>query len=1220
MNAADLFRKQIEDDQKRKSSNLKEYLEFQQNWQKTHPIYKFKDYWTVIPTLILLLAIPITVYITSQARDFRSKAAVPNQQDLDVTFIERTPRYNRFNVTYPNSYPRLYPGTELEKRDPVVGQEVTFIAHYKNAGGVLSDNFNYKWFIDGVEVDSGTQSALAPGSVGSQTLNWNWETGDHDVKFQVDSSNQLTEISEDNNQLTERINAIYLRVHVEQTTYDNFNRLLNLVGSYSFEDWVQAQMVKLNEKLADSGSLSRVRIDQITLQADGSLPRGGKHSPVNWEWDGSWGFSWDQDTWCMPGFCNTSGNYNDITYWVTKIQPGLLHEWTHQMGMAHSYDANVTNSNNLITNQNLLQLNPDVVGIGGDDVGVAFDQNRLLTPYYVSALDSTYGKRRGYYADYLFAIPDTNKLLIKDVSNNPIPNALLKIWQSRSAQVTGAPKFVGTTDSNGEYVLPNVPLTEGSLTTETGHIQKPNPFGVIDVNARNGMFLVEINWGNQKSYKNLSIHEFNLAFFRGFQNSATYTLSSGLATGSNLTDNLALNKTATSFCNNSCDQGASGAMDGDKTSTSSGYWEPSGSTASNGNWWKVDLGSSYNLTRITVYSSARNNIDMFDKFDLEVSNTGSFSGEQILVASETGWNSSRNNGQTVVYNFNPTMGRYVRLVVRVDNWRWARLQEFEVFAASPGSPLEVGLTAPADGSQVSTTLNAAANATGNSISKVGFYLDGILLNEDTIAPYTIAADITDKSEGVHYLYAQATSATGQIAFSPVGTIVVHNDTINPLVTLTSPVNGENVSNNFTLAATATDNKTLAKVEFLINNTVVGVDSSSPYSLAYNSNLLTDGNHTIQAKAYDTWGNTALSAISNITIANRRGYKIGGESQFYNWNYEVEGGSNRILVVGIGIRSASSQVNLVTANNKKLVQIGARSQDSIRVELWRLLNPDEGTNNIEVRLSTEPSGSVAGAASFTNIDQTNPTGPFISQTAFSSNPAITVPAAVGETVVDILALPNLSNDVINQTVGQTLNWKGWSTGEVGVGSSTKPGATSVNMSWSTKNEFWVLGAVSIKQIPPPPVPSVDLKINETNGPVTINYQQAVSLSWSSTNSTSCTLSPSNLNDLNNTGVSSGALTTTTTFTVSCLGNGGSTSDSVEVIVNPPVVSAASLGNNNQLGSKTYKTGDLNKDDKINIYDLSILLSRWRQGSGAGDINTDSRVDIYDLSILLSNWGK
>lgn len=53
------------------------------------------------------------------------------------------------------------------------------------------------------------------------------------------------------------------------------------------------------------------------------------------------------------------------------------------------------------------------------------------------------------------------------------------------------------------------------------------------------------------------------------------------------------------------------------------------------------------------------------------------------------------------------------------------------------------------------------------------------------------------------------------------------------------------------------------------------------------------------------------------------------------------------------------------------------------------------------------------------------------------------------------------------------------------------------------------------------------------------------------------------------------------------------------------------------------GDLNGNNKVDIADLSILLSHWNQTGvpiTQGDVNGSGKVDIVDLSILLSNWGK
>lgn len=52
----------------------------------------------------------------------------------------------------------------------------------------------------------------------------------------------------------------------------------------------------------------------------------------------------------------------------------------------------------------------------------------------------------------------------------------------------------------------------------------------------------------------------------------------------------------------------------------------------------------------------------------------------------------------------------------------------------------------------------------------------------------------------------------------------------------------------------------------------------------------------------------------------------------------------------------------------------------------------------------------------------------------------------------------------------------------------------------------------------------------------------------------------------------------------------------------------------------KTGDLNLDGKVNIADLSIMLSDWGDTTNSvADLNHDNIVNITDLSIFLRNWG-
>lgn len=47
-------------------------------------------------------------------------------------------------------------------------------------------------------------------------------------------------------------------------------------------------------------------------------------------------------------------------------------------------------------------------------------------------------------------------------------------------------------------------------------------------------------------------------------------------------------------------------------------------------------------------------------------------------------------------------------------------------------------------------------------------------------------------------------------------------------------------------------------------------------------------------------------------------------------------------------------------------------------------------------------------------------------------------------------------------------------------------------------------------------------------------------------------------------------------------------------------------------------DFNNDGKVDIQDLSFLLTRWGTADTTADINKDGKVTIIDLSVVLSNW--
>ena len=96
--------------------------------------------------------------------------------------------------------------------------------------------------------------------------------------------------------------------------------------------------------------------------------------------------------------------------------------------------------------------------------------------------------------------------------------------------------------------------------------------------------------------------------------------------------------------------------------------------------------------------------------------------------------------------------------------------------------------------------------------------------------------------------------------------LVAADGTSPSVQLTSPAAGATVSGSVTLAATASDDTGVSRVELLIDGAQVGSDTAAPYEVTWNSATVADGPHTVTARAVDTSGNTATSERS-ITTSN-----------------------------------------------------------------------------------------------------------------------------------------------------------------------------------------------------------------------------------------------------------------------------------------------------------------------------------------------------------------
>jgi Bacterial Ig domain/CHRD domain len=93
----------------------------------------------------------------------------------------------------------------------------------------------------------------------------------------------------------------------------------------------------------------------------------------------------------------------------------------------------------------------------------------------------------------------------------------------------------------------------------------------------------------------------------------------------------------------------------------------------------------------------------------------------------------------------------------------------------------------------------------------------------------------------------------------------------PTVSVTAPAAGATVSGTVTLTATASASSTygltVTSVEFLVDGTLVGTATTSPYSVMWNSTTVSNGSHSLTARVTDSAGDMVTAPAIDITVSN-----------------------------------------------------------------------------------------------------------------------------------------------------------------------------------------------------------------------------------------------------------------------------------------------------------------------------------------------------------------
>jgi hypothetical protein len=156
------------------------------------------------------------------------------------------------------------------------------------------------------------------------------------------------------------------------------------------------------------------------------------------------------------------------------------------------------------------------------------------------------------------------------------------------------------------------------------------------------------------------------------------------------------------------------------------------------------------------------------------------------------------------------------------------------------------------------------------VIKVEFYAGGNLVFTDTAAPYSFSLNPASYPNGALTLTARAYDAKNNVGQAS-RSVTIQNapppPAVNSTAAVVSPANGTVVAGTVTIQASATMGAAIARVDFYVNNAVIGSRTSQPYSLAWNTVNSGDGAKSLHVRAVDVNGQTVTSAPVSVTVSN-----------------------------------------------------------------------------------------------------------------------------------------------------------------------------------------------------------------------------------------------------------------------------------------------------------------------------------------------------------------
>ena len=205
-----------------------------------------------------------------------------------------------------------------------------------------------------------------------------------------------------------------------------------------------------------------------------------------------------------------------------------------------------------------------------------------------------------------------------------------------------------------------------------------------------------------------------------------------------------------------------------------------------------------------------------------------------------------------------------------DQFGYGRVNAYKVAVAvySLGGdviPPAVQISSPAASTTVSGMATVQGTASDNTaVSKVEFYVDGVLASTAPASPYSFPWATTNAANASHDLMVKAYDPAGNVGQSTV-TVMVNNPVVSdiqpPSVAIMSPLPNSTVSSQTKITVNAVDNVGVRQVSVYIDGVQVYTGSVTPYTYTWNSRKAARGTHVISATAWDAAGNSTSAQVT-----------------------------------------------------------------------------------------------------------------------------------------------------------------------------------------------------------------------------------------------------------------------------------------------------------------------------------------------------------------------